>query len=299
MNIEGKFDNKEEGKEEFDILLKGFEDAYKLQRVSVDNEYYKSKDADLQFLSKKIEDKFTSESHNLWKFLSTINNKEEFTEVLKKVVDSGAPKLYSIILDALDGDTESINKLVVTVERMRKSDKPVNENNPFLKAYSFFVQENQEINEGGRVAEGFDIKDNNMEGKDLFKSVRSFDELIQKIQEENISLSGSSQSYTPETLLEIINKIRSKELDISFITRSGGLRDKVNELLNKGSEPVNESVVDNDSLSVFEAAKEIKKIASVNDPDSIKKAISIANKVKNPNDRKLLLDEIQKNMISL
>lgn len=70
----------------------------------------------------------------------------------------------------------------------------------------------------------------------LIASADSFDDLTALIKNKNISTQGSNQLYTPDVLIDIVSKVRTRELDINDITRNLGLRDKLIDLLDKDND---------------------------------------------------------------
>lgn len=69
--------------------------------------------------------------------------------------------------------------------------------------------------------------------EELKKSIseaKSFEDLIKTIERFG-GIEGSQEFYDAKSLENIINKVRNKELGITFITKTGGLRQKVDDLL--------------------------------------------------------------------
>ncbi len=62
---------------------------------------------------------------------------------------------------------------------------------------------------------------------------RSLDELQIIIRRNKISLKGSKQSFSPNELCDVIDKIRSKEYAIDMATSTMGFRDVVRSLAEK------------------------------------------------------------------
>lgn len=79
--------------------------------------------------------------------------------------------------------------------------------------------------------EGIESFDNSNE--DIISKVGNFDELYEKLDQVK-ELQGSQDVYESSELKSIIDRVRKGELDPTYITRTGGLRKKVEELL--GSE---------------------------------------------------------------
>lgn len=71
--------------------------------------------------------------------------------------------------------------------------------------------------------------------QELIGSAKSFDELIDTIQTNNVQLEGTEQKYPPELLVDVVEKVRTREIGIEYVTRTDGLRDKVRELLQTDS----------------------------------------------------------------
>lgn len=68
--------------------------------------------------------------------------------------------------------------------------------------------------------------------KPTIAEAKSFEELFSVIQAEE-GLQGSVKYYSPQELKDIIASVRDGSLDIQYITKTNGLRDKVQELLLK------------------------------------------------------------------
>lgn len=69
--------------------------------------------------------------------------------------------------------------------------------------------------------------------KELIDKAESLDDLISIVESNNLSLSGSQGVYSKESLISVINNIRSGEWSADKATRSEGFRDKLEELLKK------------------------------------------------------------------
>lgn len=63
-----------------------------------------------------------------------------------------------------------------------------------------------------------------------FKNCASFPELYDAILDSR-GVKGSERVYSPTELLEIVTKVRNKEIDSSYLTRTGGLRETVKRLM--------------------------------------------------------------------
>jgi hypothetical protein len=88
------------------------------------------------------------------------------------------------------------------------------------------------------LSEGYEKKIVDERAKEEgIKKAESFNELIDFIDEIN-GLQGSSKFYQPIEILNIILRVRESKIDINYLTETGGLREKVVELLNikKGRE---------------------------------------------------------------
>lgn len=70
--------------------------------------------------------------------------------------------------------------------------------------------------------------------KKQIKDARTMEELFSIIDSLD-GVQGSQENFSSEQLKDIIQKVQNEELNTSYITRSYGLRDKVEELLNKES----------------------------------------------------------------
>jgi hypothetical protein len=82
-------------------------------------------------------------------------------------------------------------------------------------------------NVSGGTGFGIEKKAEKTEG---ISEASNFEELLKAI--DNIEgLQGSRQFYKKDDLKQYINLVREKKIDSSYITRTGGLRDKVEELL--------------------------------------------------------------------
>jgi len=66
--------------------------------------------------------------------------------------------------------------------------------------------------------------------KKNISEVKSFDDLIKTI-EKGGGIEGSQEFYDAKKLKNVIDKVRKGELGITYITRTGGLRQKVEDLL--------------------------------------------------------------------
>jgi len=82
------------------------------------------------------------------------------------------------------------------------------------------IEELQELNKGVDQEE---LKKN-------ISEVKSFDDLIKTI-EKGGGIEGSQEFYDAKKLKNVIDKVRKGELGITYITRTGGLRQKVEDLL--------------------------------------------------------------------
>ncbi len=63
-----------------------------------------------------------------------------------------------------------------------------------------------------------------------FVNVKDFDELIKQVEMMG-GVQGSNEFFTPDMIKDVIQKVRSKERGIDAITSTGGLRQKVSQLL--------------------------------------------------------------------
>lgn len=70
----------------------------------------------------------------------------------------------------------------------------------------------------------------------VIKRVSNFSELYEAL-DRVCPLKGSQGVYSSDELIDIINRVREKELPIEYVTRTYGLREKVSELLNKSPAP--------------------------------------------------------------
>ena len=62
-----------------------------------------------------------------------------------------------------------------------------------------------------------------------FRGVTNFKDLYAEVGKLE-SLRGTKQIFTPDILVKIINHVRANKLDLIYVTRTGGLREKVGEL---------------------------------------------------------------------
>jgi hypothetical protein len=94
------------------------------------------------------------------------------------------------------------------------------------------------VKTGGKESHGgtgLKLKKNHRKKTETIENADDFDKLF-KIIEETGGLQGSHTLYKPHELKDIINKVRNGELNLTYITRTGGLRGKVEELLSKNKE---------------------------------------------------------------
>ena len=66
--------------------------------------------------------------------------------------------------------------------------------------------------------------------KQTINEARNFDELTEAIKQTG-GLQGAKDFYPPDELLRIVNDVRLGKLDVTYVTRTGGLRDKVAKFL--------------------------------------------------------------------
>ncbi len=78
--------------------------------------------------------------------------------------------------------------------------------------------------------EGEPIIDTLSEREDLIKSANSFEDLYQVLRQIG-DIRGTAKTYTAERLVEKIEMVRKGEATPLDITRTYGIRDKVQELL--------------------------------------------------------------------
>lgn len=71
----------------------------------------------------------------------------------------------------------------------------------------------------------------------LIAQAKSFNELAEIIERESITLEGSQIEYDPDTLIDLVYKIRFREEQPVMATRAGGFRKKLLELLQSESDP--------------------------------------------------------------
>ncbi len=70
----------------------------------------------------------------------------------------------------------------------------------------------------------------NEEKENLIRGAQNFEELYQVLEQIGF-LAGSGDDFESYELIDMIEKVRKGELDTDFITRAGGLREKVEELM--------------------------------------------------------------------
>lgn len=68
-----------------------------------------------------------------------------------------------------------------------------------------------------------DLEKINNKAKINFLEANSLEDLYKLIKFQG-GIEGSAQSYSPEILIEIINKVKDRELDLSYVTRANNLR---------------------------------------------------------------------------
>ncbi len=122
------------------------------------------------------------------------------------------------------------------------------------------IERMQKLQEKRNESRGID---ETTEGRKLvFLKANNWEELDELLNRENI-INGSDRNYSPQEIRERIDKVRKGELDITYITRSGGLRSAVEKLLiqNKQSGVIEErDDYYDEAMSVEEAKREIKGI---------------------------------------
>ncbi len=73
---------------------------------------------------------------------------------------------------------------------------------------------------------------NDLRAENIIALASSFEELFRNIKNHQIEITGSDgKTYNTDELITIIDKVRHGELDIDYITRKYGLREKVYELM--------------------------------------------------------------------
>lgn len=88
-----------------------------------------------------------------------------------------------------------------------------------------------------------EIKESQEKRNEAISGAKNFDELY-GILHQFKDLHGSKKNYSAAELVDIIEEVRKGEKDSTFITRAGGLRAKVEELLGANSQ-------DKDSFEQF------------------------------------------------
>jgi hypothetical protein len=99
--------------------------------------------------------------------------------------------------------------------------------------------------------------------KEDIDSAQSIEELISKI-EASEGLQGSQEYFDKDTLKMIIEKVQSGELSIDYVTRSGGLRQKVFDLIGQ-QERVDTNIEDTEELEQSGEVEELDEAEDVED----------------------------------
>lgn len=66
--------------------------------------------------------------------------------------------------------------------------------------------------------------------RELIQSASDFETLYETIRQMGV-IRGTAKEYEAEKLIGYIDRVRSGDMDLSYITRTYGLRDKIQELL--------------------------------------------------------------------
>ena len=82
-----------------------------------------------------------------------------------------------------------------------------------------------------------EASDQDTKYRELIKAAADFDALYRVIREIGV-IRGSAKEYPAEKVIDDIERVRKDEIDEGFITRTYGLREKVEELLGVRSETV-------------------------------------------------------------
>ena len=115
-----------------------------------------------------------------------------------------------------------------------------------------------------KTVSGEEKKENrniDLENEKKIKDSKNFGELFYVLNDIG-NVKGSEKSYSGEELISIINKVRSNELDINYVTRTHGLREKVLLLMDQEKKD-NKKTQTKEEILKEEGAKEKQETMSI------------------------------------
>ena len=121
------------------------------------------------------------------------------------------------------------------------------------------VKELMENTVGGE--EKKENKNTDLENEKKIKDSKNFGELFYALNDAG-NIKGSEKSYSGEELISIINKVRSGELDIDYVTRTHGLREKVFLLMDQEKKD-NKKIQTKEEIIKEGGAKEKEEVMSI------------------------------------
>ena len=186
---------------------------------------------------------------NLQDFLSDEANKNE---IMKKIQEIGREKQSHVqetikiaeelvefektlpkIRDMAEG---KVNKAIEQIIQLEEKIKPIADNTEEASALLQKVIElKDELNKAkanfDETIEEVGFEKEEKTNREIIESATSFDDLIKKIEDNNLLVKGSREKFTASALKDIVIKIRDGEFDIKMATSKDGFRDKIKELL--------------------------------------------------------------------
>lgn len=189
---------------------------------------------------------------------------EELISIIKTVEEhDGKDPFRTVLIPGVEGLREKVDELLEKhekgadgilaaaaheIEHTREPDEVTELDEQFMKALSKkkkkdVYKEEREPDEATELEEQFmkakakkgkkkEVKEPTKEIKKKldFSGVESFEDIFSTI-DNNKGIEGTHGHYSPEDIRTIINEVRDRKREITYITRTDGLRKKVMELL--------------------------------------------------------------------